>query len=235
MRASIPTSRRVASLVVDPGERSGSLRRTSSRAAASSSAGSISSSASRAVSSSMPLRRSSWASARRARPLPPAGRLALAHPGPGEGARRRPARPPRTGRAAGWRSRPGRPWRPACRCSSLRRAGPAGQLVEQDLAGDRLGVGLGAERLRVLGGAEPGLDALPDRPADRPPPTASRGQATRPASGRPWEVRTRTGGCRRRSEVDPGRLQRSTRLLVDDLRADAELLEDLLLELVGQV
>ena len=193
-----------------------SFLRTRLRAAASSSSGSISASASRAMSSSMPLRRSSSASARRARPLPPPSAERRDEIQARANARRRPGRPPRSGRAGGWRF-VGHQLARQLVGQLLATAGLAGQLVEQDLAGHRLRVGIGSVGERVgwhgirHGPAEPGVDPSVASPA-------------------------RTGRRANRSSegVDPGGLDDGFGLGVE-LRADAELLLDLLLDLVGEV
>ena len=102
----------------------------------------------------------------------------------------------------------------------LAAAGLAGQLVEQDLARDRLGVGVGPEialsSSAVSASAVPPVEARSSR-LDR------RLATSRSRSFEPQKASTPMGSS-----------ERSLGVLVD-LRADAELLEDLLLQLVGQV
>ena len=170
MRASIPTSRRVAVALVDPAHRRQLL--ADQRAGGGLLVGGVD------------LRRRPRGPPRRRRPCGAARRPAPAGPAPGRPA----ATPPTAGRTPRRRSGPTSVNRSSSRvatssgtlrgrslsASSRRRAGPAGQLVEQDRARHRLGVGVRTQGLGRRGGSRRRRKVLGGRiPPDRPPSPAS--------------------------------------------------------------
>src|SRR4051794_4427696 len=179
-----------------------SRRRTSARAASTSSSGSTSSRATEATSSSTPLRRSSWARARRANPFPDcrdwtqarANASSSTSPTSSKRSRSRPARSS------------GTPLRASLVASSARlRACPVSWSSRMVRATDSWSA---SGPWACSSGVE-----------------AAASQASTPS----W-----TSPGTRGLEVDPGRLHLDRGVHVD-LRPDAELLEDPLLELVGEV
>src|SRR3954452_239234 len=179
-----------------------SRRRTSARAASTSSSGSTSSRATAATSLSTPLRRSSWARARRASPLPGCRDCTQVRANASSS-----TRPPSSKRS---RSRPasssGTPLRASFVASSARlRACPV------------------SWSSRILRPTASWWAAGPWACSSGVEAAAS--QASTPS----W-----TSPGTRGLEVDPGRLHLDRGVHVD-LRPDAELLEDPLLELVGEV
>ena len=144
-----------------------------------------------ATSSSTPLRRSSWASARRASPLPGCA----ARPRPGRRRRRRPARPPRTGRAAGPRPR---------------RALLAASLSASSAAARARPVSWSS---RILRATASGSASGPRRPGRRRSGAAAGGRPHAPGPGVDPERRRRPArrsaiGCRDSEVIDTDRLVR---------------------------
>ncbi len=178
LRASIPTSRRVAVARSTPRRERSFLRTRVAGRLAPRRPGRARRARSRAASSSTPLRRSSWARARRARP---SAALPALHPGPGE---RLVVDEADLGEAVeqplGELVRARRAW-PACRAAPGG-CGPDRSAVEQDLAGHRLGVGVGTLRHRVRRCA--------DASAGAPPVQAATPTATSPCQPTPrWLAR----------------------------------------------